>query len=425
MKWIASLQAMRGAALAAFLLSSHAATAQELDLAKFDRNRNGVIDDGEEARVYLLHKRSALFRKYDRNFNGRLDPDEIAAIQADADSDLVLPRANFSRDVRAGKITLAPRAKPADAPKPVERGQDPDQLRIGFLLRRSFEDISILTDPFESKKAAGAQFGWERDNILRNRAWSAKGVIAAPVWWENRTLSEAERLAPHIVAYAFAPTLKFERVSNSRLAAKDVDLLVPGASGEIAFANLLGGTQYLRGSAALATSFAGRARSWNISAEWQPVFNKPEDFAIGSPNRLFDLPFTWTLSPRLRTQYIARLNEADDPIFASRNRLFRIGPALALNVAPIDMPSAPDWAKRLNFHLYYGWLQDLYSRKRYAFLDAGAGFNLDQAGNVAATLTYTRGKIEETGQNVSIVKLGLAVKLCQNLSAAPACNRGN
>ena len=85
---------------------------------------------------------------------------------------------------------------------------------------------------------------------------------------------------------------------------------------------------------------------------------------------------------------------------------------MALTIAPQQGPDSPisKTLQRLSFTASYSWLKNLATNEEYAHLLAALGFALDDAGNLGIKVSYEQGKIEDTGQNVKLSKVGLTAK---------------
>jgi hypothetical protein len=66
-------------------------------------------------------------------------------------------------------------------------------------------------------------------------------------------------------------------------------------------------------------------------------------------------------------------------------------------------------AKKFSLEVTYGWLYDTVSDLDYELLDSSATFELDEKGHLGLTLSYRKGQLLETGQDVDLAKLGLSV----------------
>ena len=106
-------------------------------------------------------------------------------------------------------------------------------------MRRSRSAIGSFADPKPFGQAAGAEFAWANDYIADNEVWSARGIVAASFVHYGQVLRDDH----HIDTLTLAPYVNFDRVSNSRNIASDVDNLTYGSVFEAGFANVLGATQ--------------------------------------------------------------------------------------------------------------------------------------------------------------------------------------
>ena len=138
-----------------------------------------------------------------------------------------------------------------------------------FILRDKFSDISIFSDPSNASDAKGAQLSWTNDAIAQNKSWAATGVTGMAYTWT----APENPVGAYIAGFAIAPTLLFNRVTNSnaKLASKEVNLLQYALTSELGIGHVLGGTQYFRLRGGFLSDFDGTAKSWAATAEWQPV----------------------------------------------------------------------------------------------------------------------------------------------------------
>jgi hypothetical protein len=203
--------------------------------------------------------------------------------------------------------------------------------------------------------------------------------------------------------------MSFNRSTNSlqTLKSKEVNVLSFGETGEVALAQILGGTQYLRSRTQYNTDFDGIAKSWSTAVEWQPVSN---DLGLSAP-RALGRYLVWEVDPIVRTIYSNRLNSSPDPIFAARNEALRIGPVVALTVAPIQNDAVvPHWLQAASFSASYEYLNDVYSRRNYRLFNTALNLPLDAEGHLALQVAYQYGNIEETGGRVNLTTVGLSAK---------------
>ena len=64
----------------------------------------------------------------------------------------------------------------------------------------------------------------------------------------------------------------------------------------------------------------------------------------------------------------------------------------------------------MHFQVTYSLLQDAVSRATYRLLDTSLTFNLDPKKLLGLTLSYRRGELETTGQQVDLAKISLSAK---------------
>jgi hypothetical protein len=365
-----------------------------------------------EYRIYLLHKTSDKHKYFDRNCNDTFDAAANAAYEAWLLKNIEPDLRDYRRLARVGVAMDVPDPK-TDGIKPKAK---PDGWSTGFILRDSFADIAVFTKPKDVKAAGGASFGWTRDGIADNHAWSAKGIAGYTVVWQN--FDPPSKTSPYLAGFAFAPTVAFNRLSNSNpsLAKKNISVLAFGGSAEVALGKLLDDTtlHFFRTRGALVGDFDGNEKSWSATFEYQPVTNfvDPTIPNLGSPNGLFGLPATYQIDAILRAQYARRLGIVTDPLFVGRDDIFRTGPVVALSVLPQqgDDSPVPEVLRRFSVTGAYGVLYDTEFRKSYTNFTAALGFALDKDGNWAIKLSHETGKVEETGERIDVTKLGLAAK---------------
>jgi hypothetical protein len=80
----------------------------------------------------------------------------------------------------------------------------------------SFSDLNFLnTANCNGAQAKGAQFSWSRDRVAFNDQWAAKGAVAEELIWINPNPVPD---GPYLNLWAIAPTVTFQRVTNSNTA---------------------------------------------------------------------------------------------------------------------------------------------------------------------------------------------------------------
>lgn len=359
-----------------------------------------------EWRIYAKHQKER-YKKYDINCDGTLSAAERAAEDRDDDSDA----AEFVHAVERGQkegyqITLN---KKGETIPPISASGElsPEIKERGiFLLRDSFEDVSIFTRPKSPQKASGASFSWSRDGTIDNSVWSAQGVMSYAYTWPGTAGTPGD---PYILGFSLAPAIQFNRSANSSAAkkSKDVDFLGFSATSEIGIADGRGSANYFRVRPNYITDFDGEAKSWSIVAEWQPFLDR-QPFRLSQPNDLG--PIIWQLDPILRLQYAHQLNGSTDPIFNHNDDPLRIGPVLGLTIQPTGVFNLPKMFQDSTLFASYQYLTDVENGDSSYLLKAGVNFNLDEDGHTALKVSYSKGQLEETGNDIDEVKVGLTAK---------------
>lgn len=375
--------------------------------------KDGHFQTKREYRTYQLHLKSEEFNLFDRNCNGIIEASErrdyLAYLEDRIDSSVE----KFERDKKQGVLPEVPKLK-RDAPDKPNGGW---VVADSPILRDSFEDISIYSKPKERKFADGATFAYERDNASPNTIWSAKGVLAYPVAWQNPIAPAVYApFHPHFKGFALTPLASFQKVSNSTstiAAKKDIDLLTYGVGGEIEIGQLFTpyGDNYFRARTARVTNFSNEVRSWNVVGEYQLVDGIPGGPALGIARPLGTLPATYQFDAIFRAHYAEKIgSEIDDPLFDQSDKVFRIGPVLTLGITPDADDAVPGWLQNLSFSASYSWLQDVRTHRAYQHFNTSLTYALNQEKNIGIKISYEKGKIEETAQDVETTKVGLAVK---------------
>ena len=92
------------------------------------------------------------------------------------------------------------------------------------------------------------------------------------------------------------------------------------------------------------------------------------------------------------------MNRSLDPIFTTRNEALRIGPVVALTIAPVQNDAVvPHWIQTASFSASYEYLNDVYSRRNCRLFNTAVSLPLDTEGHLALQVAYQYGNIEETG----------------------------
>lgn len=362
--------------------------------------------------IRALHLKSKFLRRYDRNCNGVPDDDELAAYTRD--QQVLAERSRKGAAVPAARQAVAPRvpaagmaARAQDNPAPKAAAGCPQGFSWSPFLRDKYADISGVTAgdcAVNLQKVGGATFSWSNDRIAGNQQWSAAGVAGTQFFWLQNTPTAP---GPYVNIAAIAPLVRFQRVANSKLVTKDIDVLSPGISGEVLIDRVFDDSSqlYLRGRGNVNSTFAGTTNSWSGTFEAQPVY---APLHIGTPIPVTALPSYWTFMPLVRAQYFGRVNNSNDPLFLRSDSVFRAGPSISLVVAPFDGPPVPEVLRKIVFMSSYTWYQDFVQSRSFVHYDASLQYNVTD--NFGIKVTYEKGQVDENGKDIDLTTAGLTVK---------------
>lgn len=212
------------------------------------------------------------------------------------------------------------------------------------------------------------------------------------------------------------PTVTFQRVTNSDTATakkNDLNLLTFGGGGEVAVGNLLDDTMthYFRLRGAAVTTFDSEMKSWNVVGEYQPLSVWKDVPKLSEPNRIHGLPLLYEIDPILRSSFSHKVGAATDPLFNQGADIFRAGPVLSFGLMPVQSDLlVPKWLQKASFTASYSWLNDFRHRQTHNHFNTALNYAFDNDGNVGMKLSYEKGKVEETGQDIAMTKVGLTAK---------------
>jgi hypothetical protein len=391
------------------LLCSSAAFAVQGDICKFG-DKNGTLIKSE-ARGFVMHQQSEIYRKYDVNCDGRLSPAELARYEKDQEP--MVDQAKLAIDLaRRDGSPVRVDAK-GDTAEPLFGSTQPSPVSPSsngfFYLRDSAEEIGVFEEPKPFTSATGASFSVSRDGVVGNTSWAAKGVVGGAYTWRN-TERPAAAATPYVAGASSSAWMSFNWLSNSSAAlkSKQADVLSFGNTEEIALANVLGATQYLRFKGAYNTDFESSPHSWSTTVEWQPVSGR---YKLSSP---FDIgPYlVGRVDPIVRFQHTVRLSGGSmDPIFSLHDEVSRAGPVLSLTVQPKGSDLIlPNWIQNAVLNVTYVWLRDIDTSQKYDYLNASMAFPIDPSGHLAVKVNYQKGRLEETGARIDQAMAGISAK---------------
>ncbi|MGT2501219.1 hypothetical protein ACVOMS_11080 [Bradyrhizobium guangxiense] len=331
--------------------------------------------------------------------------------------------ASKKRQKESAKVVVVPPPPPAPAPafaalpllaNPLESKACHDGWNAHLSIGDSFNDLNFLdTTSCNGALAKGAQFSWARDRVAFNDQWAAKGAMAEKLIWIN---PDPLPTGPYMNLFAVAPTVTFQRVtnSNSALAAQNANVLTYGFSSEALFARIpdLGSgiwQVYTRARANVISDFSGLTKSYSATAEIEPL---SDTYRIGSNIPVGQIGYFW-FYPLVRAQYFERASKlVKDPIFDTRDQVLRAGPVISLNFVPQDDrdvdPNKPPPTPKWLFNVTYSWYRDFYSGRTFDHFNPSVTYNFTD--NIGLTLAYESGKIEQTGKKVDLTTISLSVK---------------
>ncbi len=366
----------------------------------------------QEFEAYRMHTEVDDYKYFDKNCNGKIDRSERTEI--DAYLKRVIrdgARAEYERYLANKEPIVIPPDKPDPRKRAIVAG-GPSPLFVTAL-----KTLQSFRPPSDYRQASGATFSYARDDKNLNTTWSAKGIVAYPfAWTPEEYIGRRPPHVPYVAGLAFTPAITFQRVANSdsTIAKRsDVNVLTYAGGGEVAIGNFIDDTMthYFRIRGAAVSNFDSEMRSWNVVAEYQPVTRFPYLPDLSGPNQVPNLPLTYQVDALIRMHYAEKIGDLSDPIFNRGNQALRIGPVVSLAVLPQAKSNlVPDWLKRANFNFTYSWLDNIRTSQTYSHLLASLGYAIDDTGHYAIKVSYERGRIEETAQDVAITKIGLTAR---------------
>jgi hypothetical protein len=366
-------------------------------------------------RIFVCHKKDPVCQAVDTQYKG-LTAAQLAAY-VKKQSDIIDAQAAEYESGRR-KIAAAP---PTPTTKPAKIADGEFRTEAHFLVRQSLEDINTLTAPKPTKDVTGAQFSYNRDNLSPNTVWSARGVVAVPIYGHYGPPSKDDRYSVR-PAFAVAPFISFDKVSNSSATQQsaNVNNLSFGMVSEALLANV--GLEkptdhYFRLKGGVNTDFEGALKSSYLRAEWEPV--STANF-INAPYPL--LNFNVVPLFKLRADYMNQAGKITQPVFADHNQALRFGPRVGFEIQPVSgLGLWPSWFENFNLVATYSFLQDTLSQRNYSLFDSTLTYNIDKDGNYAVSGSYRKGRLDETGARVEQIMVGLAIKLndLPSVTAAP------
>lgn len=286
----------------------------------------------------------------------------------------------------------------------------PSDTSLIFLLRKNFADVSLLSHPSPTAKAAGAEFNFTRDNIAKDTTFAGTGLVAIAYSYLNGDIYHP------FIGITIAPYLAFNKELHSNKVANNVDTKTLGISGEIGFTNpVFAGSDYVRGRAAATNDDILGFTTVNATVEWLPTYA----WVAGSiPGTYINFNFM----PEAKLQYDSTTARGRFIRFSGRSESLRVGPELNLQYRFLGPDGiAYDLIRRFSGNLTYHWWTELFSGRSGSWFTTSLTYNLDEEGHLGLTAAYKRGSDEITGANFDLYKLTLSAKLCTEVFSRNSC----
>lgn len=369
------------------------------DAADFDFNKNGRIDPGKEAKALLRHTNDKLFAKMDSNKDGTISNEERDDYQTKLDEELAYDLIDIE-DQGGMPVARANSTYLLEAQKRKAQEGKPAWLK-NLYLRRSHEDIGILKDPKDVKKAEGVLLAYTRDKLDDNDIWQARG--AAMYQFRKTTEFAPTSNQGGITAYSFLPSITFDRTTNDNNPDEEVDSLIFRAGTEIEYE---GGSrwwhsQHTRFNLAYATDFDFDSAVWALETQWEPLNT---DWAMGVSKLILNrsLDVRWRGILHAEAGYVVR--DGGNSKLVENDSFFRIGPKLQLDIWP-------SFSDRLGLGFSWAYLKGVSGTPRNSrMFESDLKYLLTENGNIALSLSYRKGDVPLIQKDVDSVNLGFNIK---------------
>lgn len=320
--------------------------------------------------------------------NGQLDvPALRAALEAaKARSKPVSTPADSAPEASA---KAAPASSQKASPRPFE-----------VLLRDSFSDVSIFAAS-NAGSAKGASISFSRDQVKGDSDWTIKGVVFAPF---SISASDGTWLGLAIAPYLGANIDKHSATKTSNTESYDYGLSAEfgAAAGDL--------DNYVRVSLGGVDDRIAKQTDVTLKGEYLPVVRNDsgDGLCIGTPCGLAGLPLIYALQPDLVVEYDQATGAQHVSAFSGRRDALLIAPEATLNLHPFG-PGMRSLS-RLHLQVTYRWSDEIYSGRKFTWLDAALGYNLDAAGHLALSASADRGDDEDTALFTKTYRISLTAK---------------
>jgi len=365
----------------------------------FDANGNGLIEPGSEITALLKSTVTVPYAAIDTNRDGKVDRQESEALDRKLDEEISF-RLEEYRELLGGTSGM-PIADVNRFIGGIPPSSSPEASGNGRLLvRRDYENIGVMGQSKDPATVKGALVAYTRDYENRNDIWQIRGSAMY-------LLRSATGFAPSgdnggVTAYSFVPGVSFDRVSNSNEHYADVNSLTFRLGSEVEY---MGGgffdAQYFRLNFACASDFDLDSGVLALEAQWEPV---DTDIGMGVGRSAFGGLFDFRWRPILHAEGGRVVERGDKYWLVGNESFFRAGAKLHADLWPLFPERVRigfDWQYLYGFSGYPGHVRLFESDISYA---------LNEKGNYAIGLSYRKGRLPLTFENVDDLTLGLSVK---------------
>lgn len=356
----------------------------------YDRNGNGLIDAGPEARVYALHQVNTTLKRYDRNFDGLLDDAEVEVLQREVSAaTLTGDVSTLSRDaisvVGAIEDTASvrggiPVAELVAPPKPTNLNC-PNAQR--YYVRRDRMDLNAYSQGVDQKEAKGAAISMFDEEVSDVQSVEARGVVSYIV---NRACRQRPDALPSgalwvsgdtVAAWIQADGLKTDD------ATKDKSSLKVGLDFQWGLSGGPFAVQYLTLSPYLQSDFRGDGEAFGAQLSWEPyLLSQRVNGSFRPASEHFD--FYWTVRGEadwLHVEDAGRTGLTDGTDYAW------LGGTIGVTAYPL--PEQLDY--RLKLHASWRYHRDVNAGLDARHYSAGAAWNLTEDGQVSVSVEHSWG----------------------------------
>jgi len=286
---------------------------------------------------------------------------------------------------------------------------------FSFILRQDFTDIPLFdcpTSPQSLKNAVGSRVSLTFDELAHTTSVSVDG-LAAGVW---RPKIDGPDAFITLLAGPYVQGNGMDQFATPTNPSKTTDTFTAGGFlefgiGDVSTYSTTRTVSYFRfhGGETFGNSGIG---SDTFVGEWMPVVGA---FHIGTPYYLEGPNIWYIFSPELMVQYDQLVyGPKKYLLFATNPDAFRAGPEVVIKLW-VDSGNITDQtlrliAERTTLSITYHATTDVYSRRRYSWLQPVLTYNLDKGGHFALSASYGYGNAEASANMTSQIKVGLAAK---------------